>query len=164
MNRSLAAQRGVTLIVMLISIVVATLLVVGAIAFTGSDCAASGLQARGERLSGCVMAARNLFLAQVRVLQGNVEDVSLDAGISISDVDGGMLFLQTRHYTGSVALKTVNRLADNSIGVAGRKVSDQTNFIGSSTLKAGYWSITATCQENDAGPEQEVEFVVRVGL
>ena len=159
-------QRGFTLIAAMVVVVVATFMVVGAITFTGAERLSAVRQSRSERLSGCVQAARNLFFSQMRVLQGNVMTATVDAGIAY---DGDQMLIQTRHY-GNVALTHIRKLGDSAVGGAGDQVYDISNVAGKPKLLAGYYAVSAVCRErstaptNSAVPEQEVEFVIRVGL
>jgi type II secretory pathway pseudopilin PulG len=159
-------ERGFSLIAAMIVITIATLMVVGAIAYTGSERAAAVQHSRSERLSGCVQAARNLFFSQMRVLQGNVANTTVDAGVAH---DGNLIRITTGHY-GSVAISAVKKLGDSQVAGAGEQVYDISNVVGKPKLLAGYYSVTAVCQEKATGltgslpPEQEIEFVVRVGL
>jgi hypothetical protein len=156
------SERGSSLLIAMIVLVLATLMVVGAIAFTGQERTAAVLQSRSERLSGCAQAARNLFLSQVRVLQGNIGSATLSA---TALMEGNTATLASRHYTGNVvALSGVKRLDDQSTAGASGQVYDLSNRVGKPKLLAGYYSVTALCQEKAGGPEKEVEFVVRVGL
>ncbi len=154
-------ERGSSLLIAMIVLVLATLMVVGAIAFTGQERTAAVLQSRSERLSGCAQAARNLFLSQVRVLQGNIAATTLSATTTL---EGNTATLASRHYTGSVAVSQVKRLDDQAMAGAAGQVYDLSNRLGKPKLLAGYYSVTALCQEKAGGPEKEVEFVVRVGL
>src|SRR5689334_16258262 len=95
-------QRGFSLLMAMIVIVLMTLLVVGAISFTGTERAAAVQQTRAETLSACTQAARNLFLSKVRVLKGNVGVSWVDAGVPIDD--GGVMLIQSRHYGGPVTI------------------------------------------------------------
>jgi hypothetical protein len=150
----------------MIVIALMTFMVVGAISFTGSERTASVLQTRAEAISACTMAARNLFLSRVRVLQGNIAEVTLDAGYPVDSAN--FMRVQSRHYTGaSTTLKQVTRLPDATMGGSRRIARDLSNTVGSPSVLAGYYSVIALCHDPDdtgGGPEQEVEFVVRVGL
>jgi len=154
----LAASRGFSLLVAMVVVVLMTLLVVGAIAFTGSERSAAVTHTRAERLEGCTQAARDVFLSRVRVLQSNVQQVVLDTPM------GSSMRVQTRHYDGTVALGTVTRVPDNKVAGASAHVQDISNRPGSgSGLLAGYYQVTAVCKDT-LGPEREIEFVARVGL
>jgi hypothetical protein len=161
----LRQERGFALMMAMMVIALMTFMVVGAISFTGSERTAAVLQTRAESMSACTQAARNLFLSRVRALQGNIAAVTVDAGFPMGD---NLLNVQSRHYTGSdVTLKMVTRLPDAAMGGSRRIARDLSNTVGKSSVLAGYFSIIALCQDPDGsggGPEQEVEFVVRVGL
>lgn len=160
-------HHGYTLLAVLIVLTIASLLVAGAIAFTGTERSAAVLRTRDERLSACTQAARNLFLSQTRVLQGKVSSVSLDASLPYGDA-GDTVQLQSRHYSmpdgGSTTLTSVQRLNDNTMAGASTQVSDSSNRVGKPMLMAGYYWVTAVCEEGTSGPEREIEFVVRVGI
>lgn len=157
-------RRGFSLLTAMIVIVVATLMVVGAITFTGTERSAAVLYTRGERLSGCAQAARNMFISQVRALQGNLVSTSLDAGISDSEI--GTMILRSAHYSDSPAtLLSVTRLESATMSASAAEASSMDNKTGDTPILAGYYQITALCRlGEDAGPEQEIEFVLKVGL
>jgi len=150
----------------LLVVVLATLLVAGAITFTGTERNASVLQTREDSLSACTQAARNLFLARLRVLTpGNTDEVRL------AEAYGQGLIL-SGHYTGTPApgspaaptLTHVERLPANAVGASRGAARDISNTLGDAAQGAYWYSVTALCQEYPGGPEREVEFVVRVGL
>ena len=163
------AARGFMLVVAMIILLVATLLVVGAIAFTGSERSAAASQFNSEVLSACTDAAKSLFISRVNILRGNVADVALDGGIHLGD--GGPnegLDVRRGHFDNAgpvaVSLGDVRRLPDNQIGAAGSNVQEDTNSVGQSPLLLGYYNITALCADRATGMQQEIEFVVRLGL
>jgi type II secretory pathway component PulK len=163
------AERGFMLIVALIILAVSTLLVVGAIAFTGSERSAAANQLKSEVLSACTHAARNLFLSRVNVLRGNVTQVTLDAGIVLSDAgvnEHERMHVRTGHFDQAinVALTDVNRLPGNQVGGSSSDVQDLSNRLGQNGLLAGYYNITAVCTDKETNAQQEIEFVVRLGL
>jgi type II secretory pathway pseudopilin PulG len=153
-----SAPRGMALVMSLIVVVLITLLVAGAITFTGTERSASVLQTRDDTLSACTQAARNLFLARLRVLTpGSVPQAQLD------DAYGEGL-IRSGHFTGTPTLTHVERLPANAVGASRDAARDISNTLGDSAEGAYWYSITALCQEHPGGPEREVEFVVRVGL
>lgn len=155
------APRGMALVMSLLVVALATLLVLGAITFTGTERNASVLQTREDSLSACTQAARNLFLARLRVLTpGNVDEVRLTEAY-------GQGLILSGHYTGTPAAPTlthVERVPSNAVGASRGAARDISNTLGDATEGAYWYSVTALCQEYPGGPEREVEFVVRVGL
>ena len=163
------APRGMALVMSLVVVVLATLLVAGAITFTGTERNASVLQTRDDSLSACTQAARNLFLARLRVLTpGTVDEVRLTEAY-------GQGLILSGHYTGTPAapapgtpaaptLTHVERIAANAVGASRNSARDISNTLGDAAEGAYWYSVTALCQEYPGGPEREVEFVVRVGL
>jgi type II secretory pathway pseudopilin PulG len=164
-----AGPRGMALVMALLVVVLATLLVVGAITFTGTERNAAVLQAREDSLSACTQAARNLFLARLRVLTpSSTEQVQLDDAY-------GQGLIRAGHFTGTPAapapgappaptLTQVERLPASSVGASRGGARDISNTLGDAAEGASWYSVTALCQEYPGGPEREVEFVVRVGL
>jgi hypothetical protein len=163
-----AQERGFMLVVAMIVLLVATLLVVGALAFTGSEKGAAVNQLRGEVLSSCTQAARNMFLSRVSVLRGNVGSVVMDAGIDLGPYPGEKVQVRTGHFDGSgtsgVQLIDVVRLKDQDIAGSTLDVQDLSNRLGDNPLLAGFYDITVLCKDTETGAQQEVEFVVRLGL
>jgi len=161
--------RGMALVMALIVVVLVTLLVAGAITFTGTERNAAVLQTREDSLSACTQAARNLFLARLRVLTpGSASQVHLDDAY-------GQGLIRAGHFTGTPAapapgeppaptLTHVERLPANAVGASRGSARDISNTLGDAAEGAYWYSVTALCQEYPGGPEREVEFVVRVGL
>ena len=169
MKRTPNAERGFSLIVAMLVVVVLTLLVVGAIAFTGSESRASIQRTRAEGLSSCADAARAMFLARVRVLKGEVPTSALDGGL------GPDMHVYGGHYLesdgGSIDVNDVQVVPANELSSSSRSVRDLSNWVGTPSgngngggLYATYYRVTAVCNEKTGGPQQEVEFVMRVGL
>lgn len=161
MTKQEDAPRGFSLVAVLIVVVVATLLVVGALTFTGSERSAAMLETRSQQMSACAQAARNMFVSQIRVLQGNVGAISFDAGIG--PVDGGVR-LSTGHYDGSVNLISIQKVDDSNVGQSSKNVYNLSNRVGAPALLAGYYTVTAVCRDVASSKQQEIEFMVRVGL
>ncbi|HYX90502.1 MAG TPA: hypothetical protein VE782_02985 [Myxococcaceae bacterium] len=161
------AERGFMLVVAMVVLLVATLLVVGAIAFTGSERNAAANQVNNEVLSACTDAAKNLFISRVNVLRGNVADVVLDKEIVLGDGGHEGVNVKRGHFDYSdagVTISDVRKLPDNQIGAAGSNVQEDSNAVGASPLLLGYYNITAVCTDRATGMQQEVEFTVRLGL
>jgi type II secretory pathway pseudopilin PulG len=159
------------LVMSLIVVVLVTLLVAGAITFTGTERNAAVLQTREDSLSACTQAARNLFLARLRVLTpGSAQQVKLDDAygeghIRLGHFAGGADAGVPSPGSGSSATLTqVKAIPANAVGASRGSARDISNTLGDSAEGAVWYSVTALCQEYPGGPEREVEFVVRVGL
>jgi type II secretory pathway component PulK len=149
--------RGMALVMAMIVIVLMTLLVAGAISFTGTERAASEVQTQEDTMSSCVQAARNLFISKLVML-----DKDSPAKISF-DEDLRGVQLRTGHFTGltgasaedvSGAMKDPNKGVNNI---------NQTDGV---PLQPKFYRVTAVCRETEdsTSPEREIEFMVRVGL
>jgi Tfp pilus assembly protein PilX len=163
--------RGMALVMAMIVVVLITMLVAGAISFTGTERGAAQLQERGDHMSSCMQAARNLFLSRMRTLSPvSVTQVAFDEVLTRDENGNPETRVATRHFTGTPtnpAVATITAVTDATSTVE----SSDTNVFGIDNnpgLKQGtkFYAITAVCREtNDPGsPEREIEFLVRVGL
>ena len=161
--------RGMALVMALIVLVLVTLLVAGAITFTGAERGAAMLQTRDDSLSACTQPARNLFLARLRVLTPGATDK-----VVLANEPYAAGTIRTGHFSTAAAppsgpsqpptLTHVKRLPASSVGASRDSARDISNTLGDSAEGAAWYAVTALCQEYPGGPEREVEFVVRVGL
>lgn len=169
MSFTTRTARGMALVMAMIVIVLITMLVAGAISFTGTERAASEVQAQEDTMSSCVQAARNLFISRMNML-----DAEGPSRITFSQ--------NLRHLTDQgrgpewkgVQLRTghFNRLAEvSATDVSGsmkdpnRDVQDISNT-NTNKPTTKFYTVTAVCRETDdvTSPEREIEFMVRVGL
>jgi Flp pilus assembly protein TadG len=165
------------LVMAMIVVVLITMLVAGAISFTGTERGAAALQERGDQMSSCIQAARNLFLSRIRTFPvESVEAVVFNETLSYVDENGVSrpTVVVTNHFSGTptnpviAELKTVQDakvgLQDPSVAV--EDISNTTNTLGTTR----FFAITAVCREtnpnepNARNAEREVEFLVRVGF
>lgn len=154
------SPRGMALVMAMIVIVLITLLVAGAITFTGSERGAAMLQTDEDAMSACTQAARNLFIARLRVLLGNAERIRFD---QLLNDEGRRVY--TGHYDkDQVNVVSATWVNPNTVGESRSGAIDMSNKVGTAALVAGYYRVTAVCEERTDGPKREVEFVVRVGL
>lgn len=162
-------ERGFTMIVAMMVLLVATLLVVGAIAFTGAERQASSTQMKADMLNACAQSARNMFISRVNVLRGNIgaEPLMLDAGVVLGDGTTNEGFLvRGGHFGQSVRadLREVEKVDPNKMGSAERNVQDLSNRLGTTAITRGHYNITATCTDVGTGAQQEIEFQIAAGI
>jgi Tfp pilus assembly protein PilX len=158
--------RGMALVMAMIVVVLITMLVAGAISFTGTERGAAQIQAQEDQMSSCMQAARNLFLSRMRMIPAtNVKNVSFDEHLSTDENGVPVGNVATRHFNGTPAVLTAVTDATNTVQDANVNVEDISNKPGVSQ-STKFYAITAVCKEtNDPGsPEREIEFLVRVGL
>ena len=105
-----APRRGMALVMALLVVVLVTMLVSGALAFTGSERNAAVLQTREDTLSACTQAARNLFLARLRVLTP-----STTAQVQLNDAYGQGV-MRAGHFTGDTPDRKSTRLNSSHSG------------------------------------------------
>ncbi|MDY7227652.1 hypothetical protein [Hyalangium rubrum] len=158
MKRLTPHPRGMALVLAMVVVVLITMLVAGAISFTGTERAASLMQTQEDQMSSCIQAARNLFISRMRMIPAtSVETVTFD-----EQMNGA------RVATGHFGRVTVNSVTDTTSSVQDANINvmaiDQTP---GNPQPVKFYAVTAVCQEvaNDpSSPEREVEFLVKVGL
>jgi type II secretory pathway pseudopilin PulG len=146
------------LVMAMIVIVLITMLVAGAITFTGTERGAAMLQTNEDAMSACTQAARNLFIARLRVLRGNAESIAFDQPLNN---EGRRIY--TGHFD-NINVTSANYVDPSAMGQSAGGAIDMTNKVGTAAQVAAYYRVTALCEEFAGGPRREVEFVVRVGL
>jgi hypothetical protein len=156
MNLPTPTPRGMALVMAMIVIVLMTLLVAGAISFTGTERAASEIQTQEDTMSSCVQAARNLFISKIEMLDKTQPQRIL------FDEDLRGVRLRTGHFN---RLAEVSATPANTMNDPNKQKGDESN--GPSPVGAPmFYTVTAVCSEtNDpTSPEREIEFMVRVGF
>lgn len=179
------SPRGMVLVIAMIVVVLITLLVAGAISFTGTERAAAEVQTQADNMSTCAVAARNLFVSRMRPLApASVEFVSMDDEIIYNKDDNTGIRISTAHFSGSAT----HAVSDaGTPGVPGTEIlaveninktragalADRTQIMGidnapGRTAYSETYRITALCSElldaGEVGAQREIEFLVKVGL
>jgi Tfp pilus assembly protein PilX len=161
--------RGMALVMAMIVVVLITMLVAGAISFTGTERAASEVQAQEDTMSSCVQAARNLFISRMNMLdaEGPTRIVFReDLRQQVNGVQGPEwqgVRLATGHFN------HLNEVSATDVSGAmkdpNRDVQDISNT-NTNKPTTRFYTVTAVCSESDdpTSPEREIEFMVRVGL
>jgi type II secretory pathway pseudopilin PulG len=157
MSRMIPTPRGMALVMAMIVVVLITMLVAGAISFTGTERAASEIQAQEDTMSSCVQAARNLFISRMNML-----DAAGPTRIVFNEDLRGVR-LTTGHFS------RLNQVSATDVSGAmkdpNKDVQDITNT-NTNKPTTKFYTVTAVCRETDdiTSPEREIEFMVRVGL
>lgn len=175
------SERGYALILAMLVVVMATLLVVGAITFTGAERATASVRTHDARLSACLAAARNAAMSRMRL--GTLsDDLSQASGSSpLTALDGFDLPVEEnpahpaermRVTTGhldaglpAVTVTGVTLIPGDFVGGSGGE-TDLANRLGTSVgvlgggSKATY-QFSVLCREYPGGPERELDFVMR---
>ena len=159
------SQRGFTLIVALLVLLVATLLVVGAIAFTGSERAAAAGTFSAEKLSACSEAARNMYLSRIQnvLFHQSVPQIAFDKTIPLATNED--VKVHTGHFDLVVNVNSAGIVnsGSNESNTQISDVNDESNVAGARFGSPGYYRLNATCKDLGTNTEQEVEFYVRLG-
>jgi hypothetical protein len=159
-------SRGSALLFTLIALIVLTLLVLGAIEFTGRNREGAVAKGRGDRLEACAETARRYLLSRLRVFDAKVpvQQLVLDEVLLDEVKTSERTRIRTGHYGGASAEAVVARLPAGAVGDSIRQVRDVANTLpDSTTLGGSYYRVVMTCQE-PGGHEVETEFVFRFGL
>lgn len=161
-----SVQRGSALLIALIALVVLSVLVLGAIEFTGRNQAAAVAKGRGDRMEACAETARRYLLSRLRAFDANVPVQTLTLEEKLLDDTSPALrtTLRTGHYGDATKQPTVALLPANAISGSIKQVRDLANSAPQSTTLGGsYYRVVMTCRES-SGREVETEFVFRFGL
>jgi hypothetical protein len=184
------APRGMALIMAMIVVVLITMLVAGAISFTGTEVAASQVQSQEAAMSACIQAARNLFISRLQLKPDLVPcNTPLGGGGAPVPpppppppggeeqclfVDFDDTFLSAEHpgqghrlTTGH--LGTLHRLSGKLSGTLNdrsREQGEDSQQTGDQSSGPKFFIVTAVCSDNTVAgaPEREIEFMVRTDL
>jgi hypothetical protein len=167
--------RGMALVMAMIVVVLITLLVAGAISFTGTERAASEVQTQEDGMSSCAQAARNLFLSKVKMSMLAMEDPDHPSDPSLppdpnvpkvlpvtfeEDLRGTNL--RTGHL-GEIRTWSAKKVSVMDDPLA--QVNDNMMVTGDAHVPT-FYTVSAVCRETAelTSPEREIEFMVRVGF
>ncbi len=183
MRRITPNPRGMALIMAMIVVVLITMLVAGAISFTGTELAAAEVQTQESSMSACVQAARNLFLSKLRRVMtdetvsqggGTVRYLPIQFDENFRTTEGNPqgvgtpppgVVLKTGHLGSPVGVMELSaRRADALIDKL-KNQGDDTDR-GKRNSAPAFYTVTAVCKDTTTpnGPEREIEFMVRVGI
>ncbi|MFL5346793.1 MAG: hypothetical protein ACJ8AT_18585 [Hyalangium sp.] len=178
MRRTTPNPRGMALVMAMIVVVLITLLVAGAISFTGTERSASEVQSQQDVMSSCIQAARNLFLSKVQMTMLPVVDPSAATSAKVlpisfsQDLNGFSEKLNGAQVSPSLRTGHLGELQSwsakkvTTLDDPMAQVNDNTMVTGESHVPA-FYIVTAVCREDTADPasaEREIEFMVRVGF
>ncbi len=156
--------RGSALILAMVVVVLITILVAGAISFTGTERGAATLQSREDQMSSCVQAARNLFVSRMRMIPASSVE-----SVSFNELLNGEAHVATSHFTGTPThpAATLKAITDTTLTVQDPNVNvEGIDQRPGNPQNTRFYAITALCREStpSGGTEREIEFLVRVGL
>lgn len=158
-----AHRRGNALITVMVALAVLLTLVVAAINFTGSNRESASAKGRADQLAACAQAAKRTLLAQLKVYNISVTDLSLNARLPDGTTDTSTEML-TGHYSSTAPEPTIVKLESSAMGQSRRQLRDMSNTIAQTTLGGSYYRVVARCRSRVNGAESEVEFTFRHGI
>ena len=173
------AQRGAALLTVMIVVVVLTIIVAGALTFTGQESASATKHMERERLAACSIAARNFVLSQLRPgAAGRAQNTAIQGSLNT-----GEFLIRTGHLDqpdggpGTLGVSACPGTSSSTAGVAGgsmgtleltnatqRKSGSSGAGGGGGALSSQCLSVVASCQDLKTGASSEVEFQVRLGF
>jgi hypothetical protein len=158
--------RGNALLVALIAMALVTMLVAGAIVFTGQNQRSAVSKTTGNEVKACADLARRYIISRLKVYGQNavpVTDIQLVQTV-VDDVDTSKRStISTKHYDGTVAGPTGALIPAQDVGGGADTVRDVANVIASTTLGGNYYGVVVLC-EQPGGRQAEVEFVFKFGI
>lgn len=165
MNSVTPNARGMALIMAMIVVVLITMLVAGAISFTGTELAAAEVQTQEASMSACVQAARNLFISRLQLKPSATPCApgSTENCLNIifdEDLRGTQLTTGHLGDLASISARPAGALKDPMAGQ-----EDDSMKTGESSGPS-FYIVTAVCRDNLAPgtPEREIEFMVRTDI
>jgi hypothetical protein len=178
--------RGMALIMAMIVVVLITMLVAGAISFTGTEVTASQVQSQEAAMSACIQAARNLFISRLQLKPDLVPcDTPLDGsppptpppGQPVEqclyiDFNDTFLSVEDPHHGHQLTtghLGSLHRLSGRLSGAMNdplKRQRDDSDLGGPGSHGPEFYIVTAVCRDNTVAgaPEREIEFMVRTDL
>jgi hypothetical protein len=147
------APQGNALVVVMVAIAVLTILVVGAIRFTGTNHDAAVMKNRSDQMGSCADAARRYLIAQLPVNP---------LSPSATELNPADTTVQFERIVPRQA--TIVSIAPLAVGAARKQVRDIANSLGPGTLGGQYYRVVVRCIEPGSTRASELEFSFRYGI
>lgn len=167
------APQGNALVVVMVAIAVLTILVVGAIRFTGTNHDAAVMKNRSDQMGSCADAARRYLIAQLPVnplspgaTELNPADTTVQFERIVPDTDDAARrsVMATGHLGSPARQATIVSIAPLAVGAARKQVRDIANSLGPGTLGGQYYRVVVRCIEPGSTRASELEFSFRYGI
>lgn len=157
--------RGNALLVAMIAMALLTMLVTGAIVFTGQNQRAASAKISGDEVKACADLARRYVFSRLKVFGTGVKapsELVLDQVIMDDAVASKRSTVSTRHYDQPTALPTGAVIPKGSIA-QDDNAPDIANVINLGNVRGSSFPIIVLCQ-SASGRQAEVEFVFKFGI
>lgn len=159
-------RRGVSMLASIIVMGVMVVLVAAAITFTGQERKSAGQHLRSEALNGCVQAARNVVVSQLR---GGAAGAALDLDAIRGQVATGEYRMRTGHLDDPTdgGGPGVTACADDGDNTAWAAMDLTNTVVDPNAARAGAgrcYSIVASCQDLETQASREIEFQLRIAF
>lgn len=159
-------RRGVSLLASLIVVGVLVILVAAAVSFTGQERQSAAQHVRREALTGCVQAARNLVVSQLR---GGALGAGLDLSAIRGEVETGEYRMRTGHLTpavegGAPGVSTCSNDVENGSWGAGDLTNVVVDPAANRPGSGRCYAVVAHCEDRQTRGVREVEFQLRLSF
>lgn len=158
-------MRGNALLVAMIAMALLTMLVTGAIVFTGQNQRAASSKASSDEVKACADLARRYVFSRLKVFGNNVKapsELILTQTIVDDYVVGKRSTISSRHYDETVDRATGTVIPKGSIA-QDDNAPDIANVINLGNVRGSSFGIVMLCQQA-SGRQSEVEFVFKFGI
>lgn len=161
-------RRGNALLVALIAMAILTMLVAGAIVFTGQNQRAAVSKVTADEVRACAELARRYIISRLKVYGQSAvapSDLMLVQTITDNVTAAERSTISTKHYdqTGPVTASTGALIPASAVGGSQNTVRDMANVITPGSLGGNFYSVVVMC-EQPSGRSSEVEFVFKFGI
>ncbi len=166
--RRLGSERGSSLLISMIIVIVVTAIAVGVINFAYREVAGSLAGAREQALVACADSARQLLLSRVHAIGVRPTEIAaLNVPLDSTGTGARTLALGGHMGTQGISIAQVSPLPGNAFGPTDA-LADISNSSGLQAMGGTPLKIVVHCQDGGSGAtdgrQLEVEFGVRFGL
>ena len=158
-------MRGNALLVAMIAMALLTILVTGAIVFTGQNQRAANSKVSADEVKACADLARRYVFSRLKVFGSNVvgpDELILMTTIVDDASAAKRSTISTRHYDDVTAAATGAVIPKGSLGVDD-STPDKANKILLGNEGEASFGVVMMCQQA-SGRQSEVEFVFKFGI
>ncbi len=163
-------ERGSSLVITVVVIMVLTVIGIGIIRFSAREAAGARSAAQEESLVACAEAGRQALMNQFHVLGMQPTAITaLQVGLDNPNMNVAMSRVYGGHYDHTVQLGQVTYLPESAFGPT-NSVRDLSNTISATGQGGRPMKVVVHCQQSGSaavagsGRQLEVEFGVRFGL
>lgn len=158
-------RKGNVLLAALLAMAILTMLVAGAIVFTGQNQRAAVSKVSSDEVRACGELARRYLLSRLKVFglgAASPKQMTLVQTVTDNVTAAKRSTISTKHYDGTNA-PTGATIPNDAIGGSKDNTRDITNVIVGEDVGGAYYSVVVMCDQ-PGGRASEVEFVFKFGI